>query len=165
MTAHDLARAAEKVKKSTRRYTPLEPYIPAVDVLRRKGWSWAGIHTWLRAQGQRVHDCPSSFAASMSRCYRRWISREAARFSEKVEDASLPERSDAKISPGSIPLTEPPSKRPAARIQRLPRRKKDGKGNTTTTGDDPAATSPATPAEPAPSQDQTGNTAEPASHA
>ena len=156
MTAHDLARAAQAAHQSTRNYTPLEPYLPAVDVLRRKGWSWEAIHTWLRAQGQHVHERHTTFAACMSRCYRRWISREVARFSEKVEDASLPERSDAEISPGNIPLTEPPSKAPAARIQRLPRRKKGGEPH-------PHAT--ATPAQPATSQDETRRTAEPANQA
>lgn len=156
MTAHDLARAAQTVKESTRRYTPMEPYLPAVDVLRRKGWSWAAIHTWLRAQGQHVQNSPSTFAACMGRCYRRWLSREAARRSPSVEEASLPVRSDAEISPGNIPLTEPPSKAPAARIQRLPRRKKSGEPH-------PHAT--ATPAQPATSQDETRHTAEPANQA
>lgn len=148
MTAHDLARAAQAAHQSTRNYTPLEPYLPAVDVLRRKGWSWEAIHTWLRAQGQHVHERHTTFAACMSRCYRRWISREVARFSEKVENASLPEISAADISLGNIPLTEPPSKAPAARIQRLPRRQKGGKG--TTTGNAAPGTSPTLPVKPAP---------------
>lgn len=91
MNAHDLARAAESAGKATRRYTPMEPYIPSVDVLRRKGWSWEAIHTWLRAQGQHVQESPATFAACMGRCYRRWLTRETARRSPQPRDTSFPE--------------------------------------------------------------------------
>ena len=147
MNAHDLARAAEKVHISTRRYTPLEPYIPAVDVLRRKGWSWEAIHTWLRAQGQRVQESPSSFGASMGRRYRSWLSRETARRSPGVDDASQPAGEDAEISLGNIPLTEPPSNPPAISTQRPRRRKEGGESHPHATGSDAAATSPAIPAD------------------
>ncbi|GAT32329.1 hypothetical protein TSACC_2727 [Terrimicrobium sacchariphilum] len=134
MNAHDLARAAETANKSARHYTPMEPYIPAVDVLRRKGWSWEAIHTWLRSQGQRVQKSPTTFAACMGRCYRRWISRETARLAAKVGDASLPGKCE---SPGNVPLNESPP----------PRRKKGGKVNTPNTA-------PATPTELLPAESQ-----------
>lgn len=141
MNAHDLARAAQTVKESTRRYTPLEPYIPAVDVLRRKGWSWEAIHTWLRAQGQHIQTSPSTFGACMSRCYRRWISREAARHSPQAGDASLPAESE---SPGNVPLTGPSP----------PRRKKGGNVNTASTTDTAPLSSPATPTGQLPAESQ-----------
>ncbi len=154
MTAHDLARAAQTVRKSTRRYTPMEPYIPAVDVLRRKGWSWEAIHTWLRSQGQRVQESHTTFAACMGRCYRRWISREAARRAPKADDFSLPAESPPEISLDDVPLTDPPAKRPVARRHRLPRRKKGGNVNTTSAGTVAATTSPAAPTEPPPTEAQ-----------
>ncbi len=155
MTAHDLAHAAQSAHKSTRRYTPLEPYIPAVDILRRKGWSWEAIHTWLLSQGQRVQATPASFAASMGRCYRRWISRETIRLSPRLEDASLPAEGDGKISAGRILLTEPPPIPPSLPGHiRVPGKKRPPARPASADGETPRAPSNPTPP---PAQSQAGS--------
>lgn len=112
MNAHDLARAAQAAGNATRRYTPMEPYIPAVDILRRKGWSWQAIHTWLRAQGQHVQESPSTFGACMGRCYRRWLTRETARRSLQQRAASLAPASPDESSDGSEPAPSRPGTKP-----------------------------------------------------
>ena len=115
MTAHDLARAAQAAGNATRRYTPMEPYIPAVDILRRKGWSWQAIHTWLRAQGQHVQESPSTFGACMGRRYRRWLTHETSRRSPQQRAASLAPASPGGISDAGAPLAEPPAPPPHQR--------------------------------------------------
>lgn len=77
LSASDLLERARGAEKVTPSRCNTERWMPTVDLLRRKGWSYCEIYAWLKAQGEPVQKCRSSFISAVSRRYRRNI--EAAR--------------------------------------------------------------------------------------
>jgi len=68
----DLLKAAKAAPAANRRHRNTDRWMPSVSILRRKGYSYAQIHEWLRQQGEDVHPKVSTFTATVSRRYLRW---------------------------------------------------------------------------------------------
>jgi hypothetical protein len=68
----DLLRLAKAAPPAGRKYRNTDRWMPTVSILRRKGYSYAAIHEWLKSQGEDVHPKVSTFTATVSRRYIRW---------------------------------------------------------------------------------------------
>lgn len=71
----ELVELAKSAIVPRRKVTPSEPWLPVVDVLRRKGMSWSAIYDWLKEQGENVQERKGTFISTMSRRYRSWLDR------------------------------------------------------------------------------------------
>lgn len=54
-----------------------DKWVPVVDILRRKRWSFDKIWEWLKAAGEDVHEDPRKFASAMSTRYKRHLAKAA----------------------------------------------------------------------------------------
>ena len=54
-------------------------WMPAVIELRRKNYSYAEIHAFLKAHGENVHDSVTTFASAVGRRLRRWQDKQIRR--------------------------------------------------------------------------------------
>lgn len=50
-----------------------EKWLPIVDVLRRKNFTWVQIYDWLIEQGENVQARKGTFISCMSRRYKNYI--------------------------------------------------------------------------------------------
>ena len=69
----ELAKAAQEPDEGK---VSTDKWLPVVDVLRRKNWSWLAIYRWLKGQGEAVQKNPISFITAMSTRYRRWLDKQ-----------------------------------------------------------------------------------------
>lgn len=77
MSVLTLMERAKAAKVATGNKISTEKWLPVVDVLRRKNWSWEQIYAWLKEQGEVVQANPISFISAMSKRYRSWLDKQA----------------------------------------------------------------------------------------
>jgi len=54
----------------------IESWMPAVNELRAKHFSYLEIYEWLKARGIDVHERPMTFISAVSRRRRRWLNNQ-----------------------------------------------------------------------------------------
>jgi hypothetical protein len=72
----DLLAAAKKAPRADRDGRTTDMWLPAVIELRRKNYTYAAIHQWLRSQGEDVHPSITTFTSAVSRRLKRWQRRQ-----------------------------------------------------------------------------------------
>lgn len=77
MTAQELLEKAQRASRNDSKRVSTEKWLPIVDALRRKNWSWLEIYEWLKAEGENVQKHPGTFISAMSRRYRSWLDKQA----------------------------------------------------------------------------------------
>lgn len=54
----------------------IEAWMPAVNELRAKHFTYLEIYEWLKARGIDVHERPMTFISAVSRRRRRWLNNQ-----------------------------------------------------------------------------------------
>lgn len=75
MTSEELLKAAKKARKPAPKRICTDKWMPAVDELRHKNWTFEQIYHFFRDSGETVHKTPALFIATVSRSYRTWLRR------------------------------------------------------------------------------------------
>jgi hypothetical protein len=70
-----LLQAAKKARKPTPKRICTDKWMPAVDELRHRNWTFEQIYHFFKEQGETVHRTPALFIATVSRSYRSWLRR------------------------------------------------------------------------------------------
>ena len=76
VVVNDLLKAAKSAPRAERAVRTTDMWMPAVMELRRKNYSYAAIHEFLRAHGEDVHPNVTTFTSAVSRRLRKWITNQ-----------------------------------------------------------------------------------------
>jgi hypothetical protein len=63
-------------KRGEKSVRTTDMWMPAVIELRRKNYSYAEIHAFLKSHGEDVHDSVATFASAVGRRLRRWQDKQ-----------------------------------------------------------------------------------------
>lgn len=67
---------APKTIKGQQSRRVIEAWMPAVNELRAKHFTYLEIYDWLKARGVDVHERPMTFISAVSRRRRRWLNNQ-----------------------------------------------------------------------------------------
>lgn len=72
----DLIAEAKAAPPADRGDRTTDMWLPVVIELRRKNYTYAQIHAWLKVRGENVHENVTTFTSAVSRRLKRWQRRQ-----------------------------------------------------------------------------------------